>query len=218
MERLRRLFELFEQKTSILHLLDLSQRAQGVSIYIGSESGLVPLDDVSVITAPYESNGQIVGTLGVIGPTRMAYERVIPIVDLTAKLLSNAMTQQLPDDATGPHARGNNKDRTLAAPPRGAVAARERPFAATNDAPSERGPDRRPVRRVSRPRCQGHGRVLPAGRHVPRSDLRVEGTGNRRHVGDVLRARARSGAATGETCAPTMAKARRTGSRATRSR
>jgi len=98
MERLRRLFELFEQKTSILHLLDLSQRAHGVSIYIGSESGLVPLDDVSVVTAPYESNGKIVGTLGVIGPTRMAYERVIPIVDLTAKLLSNAMTQQLPDE------------------------------------------------------------------------------------------------------------------------
>jgi len=98
MERLRRLFDLFEQKTSILHLLDLSQHAQGVSIYIGSESGLVPLDDVSVITAPYESNGKIVGTLGVIGPTRMAYERVIPIVDLTAKLLSNAMTQQLPDE------------------------------------------------------------------------------------------------------------------------
>jgi heat-inducible transcriptional repressor len=98
MERLRRLFELFEQKTSILHLLDLSQHAQGVSIYIGSESGLVPLDDVSVITAPYESNGKVVGTLGVIGPTRMAYERVIPIVDLTAKLLSNAITQQLPDE------------------------------------------------------------------------------------------------------------------------
>jgi heat-inducible transcriptional repressor len=98
MERLRRLFELFEQKTSILHLLDLSQRAQGVSIYIGSESGLVPGDDVSVITAPYESNGKVVGTLGVIGPTRMAYERVVPIVDLTAKLLSNAMTQQLPDE------------------------------------------------------------------------------------------------------------------------
>jgi len=98
MERLRRLFDLFEQKTSILHLLDLSQHAQGVSIYIGSESGLVPLDDVSIVTAPYESNGKIVGTLGVIGPTRMAYERIIPIVDLTAKLLSNAMTQQASDE------------------------------------------------------------------------------------------------------------------------
>ena len=98
MERLRRLFDLFEQKTSILHLLDLSQHAQGVSIYIGAESGLVPLDDVSIVTAPYESNGKIVGTLGVIGPTRMAYERIIPIVDLTAKLLSNAMTQQSSDE------------------------------------------------------------------------------------------------------------------------
>ena len=98
MERLRRLFDLFEQKTSILHLLDLSQHAQGVSIYIGSESGLVPLDDVSIVTAPYESNGKIVGTLGVIGPTRMAYERIIPVVDLTAKLLSNAMTQQSTDE------------------------------------------------------------------------------------------------------------------------
>ena len=98
MGSLRRLFDLFEQKTSILHLLDLSQQAQGVSIYIGSESGLVPLDDVSIVTAPYESNGKIVGTLGVIGPTRMAYERIIPIVDLTAKLLSNAMTQQSSDE------------------------------------------------------------------------------------------------------------------------
>jgi heat-inducible transcriptional repressor len=98
MERLRRLFDLFDQKTSILHLLDLSQRAQGVQIYIGGESGLIPLDECSVVTAPYEANGQVIGTLGVIGPTRMAYERVIPIVDVTAKLLSNAMSQQLTDE------------------------------------------------------------------------------------------------------------------------
>ncbi len=97
MDRLRRLFELFEQKTSLLHLLDVSQRAQGVQIYIGGESGLVPLDECSVVTAPYEIDGQIIGTLGVIGPTRMAYERVIPIVDVTAKLLSNALTQQMND-------------------------------------------------------------------------------------------------------------------------
>jgi heat-inducible transcriptional repressor len=97
MARLRQLFDLFDQKTSILHLLDLSQRAQGVRIYIGSESGLVPLDECSVVTAPYESNGKVVGTIGVIGPTRMAYERVVPIVDLTAKLLSNAMSQQSED-------------------------------------------------------------------------------------------------------------------------
>lgn len=97
MDRLRRLFELFEQKTSLLHLLDVSQRAQGVQIYIGGESGLVPLDECSVVTAPYEIDGRVIGTLGVIGPTRMAYERVIPIVDVTAKLLSNALTQQMND-------------------------------------------------------------------------------------------------------------------------
>jgi heat-inducible transcriptional repressor len=97
MDRLRRLFELFEQKTSLLHLLDLSQHSQGVQIYIGGESGLVPLDECSVIAAPYELDGRVIGTLGVIGPTRMAYERVIPIVDVTARLLSNALTQQLSD-------------------------------------------------------------------------------------------------------------------------
>ena len=98
MDRLRRLFDMFDQKTSILHLLDVSQRAEGVQIYIGGESGISPLDEYSVITAPYEANGQVIGTLGVIGPTRMAYERVIPIVDVTAKLLSNAMTAQLNDE------------------------------------------------------------------------------------------------------------------------
>ena len=94
MDRLRRLFDLFDQKTSLIHLLDASQKAEGVQIYIGGESGLVPLDECSVVTAPYERDGQVIGTLGVIGPTRMAYERVIPIVDITAKLLSNALTQQ----------------------------------------------------------------------------------------------------------------------------
>jgi len=98
MERLRRLFDLFEQKTSLLHLLDVSQRAQGVQIYIGEESGLVPLDECSVVTASYGVGGQVIGTLGVIGPTRMAYERVIPIVDITAKLLSNALARELADD------------------------------------------------------------------------------------------------------------------------
>jgi heat-inducible transcriptional repressor len=97
MDRLRRLFEVFEQKTSLLHLLDLSDHAHGVHLFIGGESGLAPLDECSVITAPYEVNGQVIGTLGVIGPTRMAYERVIPIVDVTAKLLSNALTQQISD-------------------------------------------------------------------------------------------------------------------------
>ena len=101
MERMRRLFDLFEQKTSLLHLLDQSQRAEGVQIYIGGESGLAPLDEMSVVTARYEVDGEVIGTLGVIGPTRMAYERVIPIVDVTAKLLSNALTQQLSDTESG---------------------------------------------------------------------------------------------------------------------
>ncbi|HUH40379.1 MAG TPA: heat-inducible transcriptional repressor HrcA [Castellaniella sp.] len=92
MDRLRRLFALFEQKTELLHLLDVSSRAQGVQIYIGGDSRLVPLDDVSVITAPYDLDGKVVGTLGVIGPSRMAYERVIPMVDLTARMLSNALS------------------------------------------------------------------------------------------------------------------------------
>ena len=98
MDRMRRLFDLFERKTSLKHLLDQAQQAEGVQIYIGSESGLVMLDEMSVVTAPYVVEGRVVGTLGVIGPTRMAYERVIPIVDVTAKLLSNAMAQQLADN------------------------------------------------------------------------------------------------------------------------
>ncbi|MBK9606242.1 MAG: heat-inducible transcriptional repressor HrcA [Betaproteobacteria bacterium] len=97
MGRLRRLFDMFDQKTALLQLLDITQRAQGVQIYIGGESGVVPLDEMSIVTAPYEVEGRIVGTLGVVGPTRMAYERVIPIVDLTARLLSNALTLQLSD-------------------------------------------------------------------------------------------------------------------------
>jgi heat-inducible transcriptional repressor len=92
MQRLRNLFDLFERKTGLLQLLDSSSRAHGVQIFIGGESGLVPLDECSVVTAPYEVDGKIVGTVGVIGPTRMAYERVIPIVDITAKLLSSALS------------------------------------------------------------------------------------------------------------------------------
>jgi heat-inducible transcriptional repressor len=92
MEKLRALFDLFEHKTRLLQLLDISGRAQGVQIYIGGESELVPLDELSMVVAPYEVDGQVVGTLGVIGPTRMAYERVIPIVDITARLLSNALS------------------------------------------------------------------------------------------------------------------------------
>ena len=91
---LRKLFEVFEQKTQLMQILNDSSHAPGVKIFIGGESGVVPLDECSVVTAPYEIDGQIVGTVGVIGPTRMAYERVIPIVDVTAKLLSCALSQQ----------------------------------------------------------------------------------------------------------------------------
>lgn len=92
MTSLRQMFDMFEQKTGLMQLLDVSSKASGVQIYIGGESNLVPMDEMSVVTAPYKANGKIVGTLGVIGPTRMAYERVIPIVDITAKLLSNALS------------------------------------------------------------------------------------------------------------------------------
>jgi heat-inducible transcriptional repressor len=92
--RLRRLFEVFEQKTQLVRLLDTSIGAAGVQIYIGGESQLVPVDEMSLVVAPYSVDGQVVGTLGVIGPTRMAYERVIPIVDITARLLSSALSQQ----------------------------------------------------------------------------------------------------------------------------
>jgi heat-inducible transcriptional repressor len=98
MARLRQLFGLFEKKTDLLQLLDLSGRANGVQIFIGAESGLVPLDECSVVTAPYEVDGDVVGTVGVIGPTRMAYERIIPIVDITAKLLSTALSHHVKTD------------------------------------------------------------------------------------------------------------------------
>jgi heat-inducible transcriptional repressor len=94
MASLRRLFDVLEQRTSLLQLLEMGSRAEGVQIYIGGESGLVPLDECSVVTAPYEVDGEVVGTVGVIGPTRMAYERVIPIVEITARLLSSAMSQR----------------------------------------------------------------------------------------------------------------------------
>jgi len=90
-EKLRRLFEAFNEKRDFLHLLDQSLKAEGVQIFIGHESGYQILDDCSVVTAPYADGDSVVGVLGVIGPTRMAYERVIPIVDLTAKLLGAAL-------------------------------------------------------------------------------------------------------------------------------
>ena len=92
MKSLRQLFDLFEQKSGLINLLDMSTRASGVQIFIGGESHLVPMDDMSIVTSTYHVNGKVVGTLGVVGPTRMAYERVIPIVDITSKLLSNALS------------------------------------------------------------------------------------------------------------------------------
>jgi heat-inducible transcriptional repressor len=91
--RLKQVLELFERKTSLLQILDLSLRGQGVQVFIGGESGVSAPDDVSVVTSPYKVDGEVVGTVGVIGPTRMAYERVVPIVDVTAKLLSSALSQ-----------------------------------------------------------------------------------------------------------------------------
>ncbi|NQW84530.1 MAG: heat-inducible transcriptional repressor HrcA [Alcaligenaceae bacterium] len=92
MDRLRKTFSMFEKKTDLLQLLEVSSQAQGVQIYIGGDSQLVPTEDLSVVIAPYNIDGHVIGTLGVIGPTRMAYERVIPIVDITARLLSSALS------------------------------------------------------------------------------------------------------------------------------
>jgi heat-inducible transcriptional repressor len=92
MTSLRRLFDVFEQKTELMRLLDVSSRAEGVRIYIGGESQVVPFEELSVVTAPYEVGGRIVGTLGVIGPTRMPYDRMIQIVDITARLVGNALS------------------------------------------------------------------------------------------------------------------------------
>ena len=88
---IRKILEVFEKKSALLKLLESSQHANGIQIFIGEESGYQALDECSVITAPYEADGEVLGILGVIGPTRMAYERVIPIVDITAKLLGNSI-------------------------------------------------------------------------------------------------------------------------------
>ncbi|WP_395025605.1 heat-inducible transcriptional repressor HrcA [Comamonas odontotermitis] len=92
MTNLRRAFDLFEQKTQILHLLESSNRAEGVQIYIGGESQILPVQELSVVSTPYQINGKIVGTLGVIGPKRMSYEKMIQIVGITSKLVSNALS------------------------------------------------------------------------------------------------------------------------------
>jgi heat-inducible transcriptional repressor len=94
MGQLRRAFDLFEQKAQLMRLLDMSSQAEGVRIYIGGESHIVPFEELSVVSANYEVDGQVVGTLGVIGPTRMPYDRMIQIVDITAKLVSNALSHK----------------------------------------------------------------------------------------------------------------------------
>lgn len=90
---LRHLFEAFEQKKDLLHLLDRCSTADGIQIFIGEESGYTTFDDYSVVTAPYNDGVRQLGVLGVIGPTRMSYERVIPIVDVTARMLSSALSR-----------------------------------------------------------------------------------------------------------------------------
>ena len=93
-ETLRRLFEAFSKKRLILDLLHRSIDADGVQVFIGEESGFKILDDCSVVTAPYHLDDDTIGVLGVIGPTRMAYDRVVPIVDLTARMLRSALANR----------------------------------------------------------------------------------------------------------------------------
>ncbi len=93
MDKLRDLFDAFTRKRDMLHLLDQALKAEGVQIFIGEESGYEPLDSCSLVTAPYEENGSVVGVLGVIGPTRMAYDRIVPIVDITARLVGATLNR-----------------------------------------------------------------------------------------------------------------------------
>jgi heat-inducible transcriptional repressor len=102
LSKLRKMFDMLEQKSFLMQLLDVSSHADGVQIFIGGESEVLPYEDFAVISAPYSVDGTIVGTLGVIGPTRMAYDRVIPIVDITSKLLSGALSG-IPDQVGNPH-------------------------------------------------------------------------------------------------------------------
>lgn len=102
MDQLRRAFSLFEQKAQLMRLLDVTGQAEGVRIFIGGESQVVPFEDLSVVSASYEVDGQVVGKLGVIGPTRMAYDRMIQIVDITSRLVSNALSHNKPVDTIPP--------------------------------------------------------------------------------------------------------------------
>lgn len=91
MDRLKNLFEAFSQKQGVIHLLDQCMKAEGVQIFIGEESGYQAFDQCSLVTSSYSVSDEVVGVLGVIGPTRMAYEKIIPFVDVTAKLLGAAL-------------------------------------------------------------------------------------------------------------------------------
>ena len=94
LDKLRQLFEAFNHKRDLLHLFDQCLHAEGVQIFIGEESGFGVLEGCSVVTAPYSVEGRVLGVLGVIGPTRMAYDRIIPVVDITARLLAAALNSQ----------------------------------------------------------------------------------------------------------------------------
>ena len=94
MGSLRKLFDVFEKKTELMRLLEVSSRAEGVRVYIGGESGVVPFEELSVVSAPYEVDGRVVGTLGVIGPTRLAYDRMVQIVDITSRLVGNVLSHK----------------------------------------------------------------------------------------------------------------------------
>ncbi len=94
MERLRQLFNAFSEKRDMIHLLDQCMEADGVQVFIGEESGYQFFDECSVVTSPYKSGDEVVGVLGVVGPTRMAYDRVIPVVDMTAKILTSALNSR----------------------------------------------------------------------------------------------------------------------------
>ena len=106
LDRLRELFEAFGRKREILQLLERTVKAPGVRIFIGEETGLAPLEGMSLVTAPYASGGQVLGVLGVIGPTRMAYERVIPVVQATAEVLGAALNPERPS----PSMAGRRRD------------------------------------------------------------------------------------------------------------
>jgi heat-inducible transcriptional repressor len=90
-DQLRQLFEAFNHKRDVLHLLDQALDAQGIQLFIGEESGYKAFDDCSIVTSTYEADGEILGVLGIIGPTRMPYDRVIPIVDITARILGSTL-------------------------------------------------------------------------------------------------------------------------------